>query len=338
MPDDARVAGIDAIFVGGPRPRLDGPVHLADPDPGWAVAAAEVGTRIRAALGVRALALEHVGSTSVPGLPAKPILDMLLLVADAADEDAYVPALEAAGFELRIREVDWHGHRMLRGSRPAVNLHVFPAGTPEPGRMLAFRDRLRAHPEELDDYAAAKRDLAGRTWAYVQDYADAKSGVVERIVARGVADGAAADREALAVAIEQARVGRTEGGVPIGAALIADGRVLGAGHNRRIQLGSAIRHGETDALEVAGRLPAAVYRRATMATTLSPCDMCTGAILLYGIRRVVIGEHRTFLGGEDLLRSRGVEIVVIDSAECRDLMRAFIAERPDVWNEDIGED
>ena len=146
------------------------------------------------------------------------------------------------------------------------------------------------------------------------------------------------DREFLGVAIEQARIGRDEGGVPIGAALVADGRVLGAGHNRRVQQGSAIRHGETDALEVAGRLPAAVYRRATMYTTLSPCDMCTGAILLYGIPRVVIGENRTFMGGEDLLRSRGVDVVNLDSAECKALMDEFIAAHPDIWNEDIGED
>jgi cytosine deaminase len=146
------------------------------------------------------------------------------------------------------------------------------------------------------------------------------------------------DRELLAVAIEQARMGRDEGGVPIGAAILVDGRIAGAGRNRRVQLGSATRHGETDALEVAGRLPAAAYRRATMATTLSPCDMCTGAILLYGIPRVVIGENRTFYGGEDYLRSRGVEVVNIDSSECFDLMQAFIGAHPDVWNEDIGED
>jgi cytosine deaminase len=145
------------------------------------------------------------------------------------------------------------------------------------------------------------------------------------------------DQEFLAVAIEQARVGRDEGGVPIGAALVVDGQVVGAGHNRRVQLGSAIRHGETDALEEAGRLPAAVYRRATMFTTLSPCDMCTGAILLYGIPRVVIGENRTFLGGEDLLRSRGVEVVNLDSDECKALMDEFIAAHPDIWYEDIGE-
>ena len=146
------------------------------------------------------------------------------------------------------------------------------------------------------------------------------------------------DQEFLDVAIEQARIGRDEGGVPIGAALVMDGRVLGTGHNRRVQLGSAIRHGETDALEEAGRLPATVYRRATMYTTLSPCDMCTGAILLYGIPRVVIGENRTFIGGEDLLRSRGVEVVNLDSAECVALMDEFIAAHPEIWNEDIGEE
>ena len=146
------------------------------------------------------------------------------------------------------------------------------------------------------------------------------------------------DAELLAVAIEQARIGRGEGGVPIGAAMLVDGKVVGAGHNRRVQLGSAIRHGETDALENAGRLPASEYRRMTMATTLSPCDMCTGAILLYGIARVVIGENRTFYGGEDYLRSRGVEVVNLDSEECYGLMQEFIAEHPDIWNEDIGED
>ena len=144
------------------------------------------------------------------------------------------------------------------------------------------------------------------------------------------------DREALAHAVEQARIGLAEGGVPIGAALLVDGEVVAVGRNRRVQQGSAIRHGETDCLENAGRLPAATYARATMVTTLSPCDMCTGAILLYKIPRVLIGENRTFLGGEDLLRARGVHVVVLDDAECADLMRRFIAAHPDVWNEDIG--
>ncbi len=146
------------------------------------------------------------------------------------------------------------------------------------------------------------------------------------------------DRAFLALAIEQARIGRSEGGVPIGGVLVVDGEVVGVGRNRRVQQGSAIRHGETDALENAGRLPAAVYRRATMYTTLSPCDMCSGAILLYGIPRVVMGENRTFVGGEDLLRSRGVEVVDLDSEECRELLGEFIAEHPEIWNEDIGEE
>ena len=141
----------------------------------------------------------------------------------------------------------------------------------------------------------------------------------------------------LAVAVEQAKLGLSEGGIPIGAALVADGSVLGAGHNRRIQLGSPIRHGETDALETAGRQPASVYRRSTMYTTLSPCDMCTGAILLYGIPRVVIGENRTFMGAEGLLQSRGVEVVVANDPECVELMETFISENPTLWNEDIGE-
>jgi len=145
------------------------------------------------------------------------------------------------------------------------------------------------------------------------------------------------DRHFLEIAIEQARIGRSEGGVPIGGALVADGEVLGVGHNRRVQEGSAIKHGETDALENAGRLPASVYRRATMYTTLSPCHMCTGAILLYGIPRVVLGENKTFLGAEDLLRANGVEVVNMENDECYRLMQEFIAEHPEIWFEDIGE-
>jgi cytosine deaminase len=144
------------------------------------------------------------------------------------------------------------------------------------------------------------------------------------------------DRDALSVALEQARAGLAEGGIPIGAALVVDGAVLATGRNRRVQQGSAIRHGETDALENAGRLPAAVYARASMVTTLSPCSMCTGAVLLYGIPRVVIGENRTFLGEEDLLRARGVEVVVLDDPDCVTLMTDFIRDQPWLWNEDIG--
>ena len=144
------------------------------------------------------------------------------------------------------------------------------------------------------------------------------------------------DHEMLALAVAEARAGLAEGGIPIGAALVHDGKVVGVGHNRRVQLGSAIRHGETDCLENVGRLPATVYAASTMVTTLSPCDMCTGAILLYGIPRVVVGEHSTFYGGEDYLRARGVEVVVLDDAECVAMMQDFIAANPELWNEDIG--
>jgi cytosine deaminase len=145
------------------------------------------------------------------------------------------------------------------------------------------------------------------------------------------------DRRFLQLAINQARKGRDEGGVPIGAALVTDsGEVLGVGRNRRVQQHSAIRHGETDALEHAGRQPAQVYARSTMYTTLSPCHMCAGAILLYGIPRVVIGENRTYLGAEDLLREHGVTVLVADDAACIDLMETFIREHPKLWAEDMG--
>ncbi len=144
------------------------------------------------------------------------------------------------------------------------------------------------------------------------------------------------DEEMLAAAVAAARRGGAEGGIPIGAALVVDGEILATGYNKRVQLGSAIRHGETDCLENAGRLPARVYARATMVTTLSPCDMCTGAIVLYKIPRVIIGENRTFRGGEDLLRSRGVDVVVLDDPGCVQLMTEFIAAEPSLWNEDIG--
>lgn len=144
------------------------------------------------------------------------------------------------------------------------------------------------------------------------------------------------DQAFLEYAIQAAIQGASEGGVPIGGALVVDGEVLGTGFNKRVQLGSAIRHGETDCLENIGRLPASVYQRATMYTTLSPCHMCSGAILLYGIPRVVLGENETFMGAEDLLRSRGVEVINLNSQVCKDLMKKFISEKPEVWNEDIG--
>lgn len=138
-------------------------------------------------------------------------------------------------------------------------------------------------------------------------------------------------------AIEEAEAGLAEGGIPIGSVLVHEGRIIGRGHNRRVQRGSTVLHGEMDALEHAGRQPARVYRESTIYTTLSPCAMCSGAILLYGIPRVVIGEHRTFMGEEALLRSRGVVLEVLDDPRCVELMRAFIAARPALWNEDIGE-
>lgn len=138
-------------------------------------------------------------------------------------------------------------------------------------------------------------------------------------------------------AIDEARLGLAEGGLPIGSVIVHDGRIIGRGHNRRVQQGSAIRHGEMDAFENAGRQPARVYREAVLYTTLSPCAMCSGAILLYGIPRVVIGENRTFLGEEALLRERGVQLEVLQDAECIRLMEHFIAARPELWHEDIGE-
>jgi cytosine deaminase len=138
-------------------------------------------------------------------------------------------------------------------------------------------------------------------------------------------------------AIEEARAGLAEGGIPIGAVVVHQGRIIGRGHNRRVQRGSAILHAEMDALENAGRQPATVYRDAVLYTTLSPCAMCSGAILLYGIPKVVIGENRTFLGEEALLRARGVTLEVVQDPACMDLMREFIAAHPGLWNEDIGE-
>ena len=137
-------------------------------------------------------------------------------------------------------------------------------------------------------------------------------------------------------AIEEAEQGRAEGGIPIGAVLAHRDRIIGRGHNRRIQQGSAILHAEMDAVEHAGRQPASVYRESTMYTTLSPCAMCCGAILLYGIRHVVIGENRTFLGEEELLRSRGVHVEVVQDGRCLHMMERFIADHPGLWNEDIG--
>ena len=138
-------------------------------------------------------------------------------------------------------------------------------------------------------------------------------------------------------ALEEAKKGFAEGGIPIGSVLVHKGKIIGRGHNKRVQDGSVVLHGEMDALENAGRQPASVYRECTIYTTLSPCSMCSGTILLYGIPRVVVGENRTFMGEEELLRSRGVEVAVLESQECYELMQKFISEKPDLWNEDIGE-
>jgi cytosine deaminase len=142
----------------------------------------------------------------------------------------------------------------------------------------------------------------------------------------------------LEAAIAQAKAGLAEGGIPIGSVLVLDGEIVGRGHNRRVQHGSAVLHAEMDCLENAGRLSAADYQRATLYSTLSPCDMCSGAVLLYGIPRIIVGENHTFRGPEDYVRSRGVTLEVLDNAECRRLMEGFIDQNPELWNEDIGVD
>lgn|SRR5690606_38544272 len=142
--------------------------------------------------------------------------------------------------------------------------------------------------------------------------------------------------EFMQAAIEEARQGLAEGGIPIGSVIVHQGRIIGRGHNRRVQQGSVVLHGEMDAFENAGRQPASVYRDCTLYTTLSPCPMCSGAILLYGIKKIVVGENRTFMGDEDLLRSRGVEVTVLQDKVCIQLMQDFIAAKSELWKEDIG--
>jgi len=183
---------LQAVTIGAPN-RVDGPIVLAEYDPAWAVLYEREAERVHATLGSRVRLLEHAGSTSVPGLAAKPIIDMVLAVADSADEAAYVPQLESAGYVLRIREPDWHEHRLFKGPETNINLHTFSDGSSEISRMLAFRDRLRTHDDERDLYLATKRELAARHWTYVQDYADAKGEVVEGIIARAVAADARPD-------------------------------------------------------------------------------------------------------------------------------------------------
>jgi GrpB-like predicted nucleotidyltransferase (UPF0157 family) len=172
-----------AAMIGGLRLH-NAPILLLQYSPEWPMLFGREAERVRATLGERVLQLEHVGSTAVPGLAAKPIIDMALAVADSADEPRYVPAMEAAGYVLEAREPDWHQHRLLKGPDTDINLHVFSLGCPEIGRLLIFRDWLRNHDAERDFYERSKRELAKRTWKYVQNYADAKTSVVEEIIAR----------------------------------------------------------------------------------------------------------------------------------------------------------
>src|SRR5579859_1385348 len=175
-----------AVTVGELRP-LAGRIRVVDYDPDWPRRFASEAGKIRAALGDRVLLLEHAGSTSVPELAAKPIIDIVLVVADTADEAAYIPDLERAGYVLRIREPDWYQHRVLRGADPDVNLHVFPPDCEEVDRMLLMRDWLRANAADRELYARTKRELAAREWKYMQHYADAKTAVVEAILTRALA-------------------------------------------------------------------------------------------------------------------------------------------------------
>ncbi|MBB5953448.1 GrpB-like predicted nucleotidyltransferase (UPF0157 family) [Saccharothrix tamanrassetensis] len=177
-----------AAYVSPPA-KLNGRVDVVAYDPVWPGLFEREAARIRAVLGPVVVALEHVGSTSVPGLAAKPIVDVLLVVADSGDESTYVPALEAAGYVLRVREPEWHEHRMFKGPDTDVNLHVHTVGSPEITRMLTFRDWLRAHEEDRALYESVKSGLAARDWTYVQDYADAKNDVVDEILSRAAPDG-----------------------------------------------------------------------------------------------------------------------------------------------------
>jgi GrpB-like predicted nucleotidyltransferase (UPF0157 family) len=174
------------IWVGGGPPKLTAPIQVVDYDERWPALFEREAERVRGVLGDRALAVEHVGSTSVPGLPAKPVIDIDLTVADPADEPAWLPDLEAAGYTLVIREPDWYEHRCLKGPDTNVNLHVFPPGADELERHRRFRDRLRSHPEDRELYARTKRELAARRWTYVQEYADAKSEIVTEILGRAL--------------------------------------------------------------------------------------------------------------------------------------------------------
>lgn len=174
------------MTIGGPRP-LAKPIEIEDYDAEWPARYEREAARVRSALGDRVVRLEHAGSTSVPDLPAKPIVDIVLEVPDSADETAYAPDMEAAGYVLRIREPDWFEHRVFKDPEATINLHVFSAGCPEVDRMLLFRDWLRTNAADRELYASAKRQLAARDWKYGQQYADAKTTVVQEIMARAEA-------------------------------------------------------------------------------------------------------------------------------------------------------
>jgi GrpB-like predicted nucleotidyltransferase (UPF0157 family) len=174
-------------------PRLTGKIQVVDYDPRWPGLFRREADRIRAVLGERVLRLEHIGSTSVPGLAAKPVIDILLVVADPADEPAWLPQLEAAGYLLVIREPEWFQHRCLKGPDTDINLHLHPPDSPEIERSLLFRERLRASPEDRARYQRVKRELAQRDWTYVQQYADAKTEIIEEIIARTGGAAAAAE-------------------------------------------------------------------------------------------------------------------------------------------------
>jgi GrpB-like predicted nucleotidyltransferase (UPF0157 family) len=184
---EAYEEALSELIVGEAERPLTQPIEIREYDPEWPALYAREEARIRAALGERAIRVEHAGSTSVPGLPAKPLIDIALEVPDSADEPSYVPDLEAAGYVLRIREADWFEHRLFKGPDTNVNLHTFSAGCEEVDRMLLFRDWLRASAGDRERYAAAKRELAARDWKYVQQYADAKTEVVQEILARAQA-------------------------------------------------------------------------------------------------------------------------------------------------------
>lgn len=186
---------IRAANVGGLTP-LAQPISIVDYTPEWPQLFEREAARVRAVLGQRVLSLEHVGSTSVPGLAAKPRIDMLLTVANSADEPAYAPDMQAAGYTLQVREPDWYEHRLFRRPDVEINLHVFSAGCPEIDRMLLFRNWLRANTADRELYERAKRDLARQDWKHMQNYADAKTAVVEEILARAQAAAAAAREDA----------------------------------------------------------------------------------------------------------------------------------------------